>query len=222
MTRGQRTLKRSFDVAASLAALLVLWPVILLLAAGVKLTSRGPAFFLHDRVGRYGGRFRVCKLRTMVYSEETGIPITTARDERITPFGRFLRRYKLDELPQLWNILKGDMSFVGPRPDVPGYADALCGGDRRILELRPGATGPATLCFRDEEELLAKQENPTEYNDRVVFPAKVRLNVEYMDTWSFLRDLGYLLVTACPACDRWLRLVPRREGIGNAPEVNHG
>ena len=130
--------------------------------------------------------------------------VTTAADARVTPLGRFLRRWKLDELPQLWNVLAGRMSFVGPRPDVPGYADRLQGDDRRILELRPGITGPATLLFRDEERLLALAKNPQAFNDAVVYPEKVRLNREYLETGNFWRDLGYVFATVWPGLTRRL------------------
>jgi lipopolysaccharide/colanic/teichoic acid biosynthesis glycosyltransferase len=128
----------------------------------------------------------------------------------VTQPGTFLRRHKLDELPQLWNVLKGDMSFVGPRPDVPGYADLLTGEERRILDVRPGITGPATLYFRGEEELLAAADDPVAENDLVLYPKKTQLNLEYLDTWSLRHDLGYILVTVVPSLDRWLRLVPER------------
>ena len=152
------------------------------------------------------------KIRTMRYSPgDEGSHITTARDDRITAYGKFLRKHKLDELPQVWNVLRGDMSFVGPRPDVPGYADQLRGDERRVLDIRPGITGPASLYFRDEEELLAEVDEPAEHNDRILYPIKTRLNLEYLDSWSFSRDLGYLLITFVPSSNRWLRLLPERE-----------
>jgi lipopolysaccharide/colanic/teichoic acid biosynthesis glycosyltransferase len=122
--------------------------------------------------------------------------ITTAVDQRITPLGRLLRRWKLDEMPQLWNVLKGEMSFVGPRPDVPGYYERLTGPDRVLLRLRPGVTGPASLAFRDEEDLLAGQSDPKSYNDNVLFPAKTAMNVEYYNSCSLLGDLRILIRTA--------------------------
>ena len=213
----QRTLKRTFDLLLAGLGLILASPLLVCLAAGVRLTSAGPALFRQTRTGRRGRPFTICKLRTMVAAPAPGSPITTARDPRITPFGHWLRRAKLDEIPQLWNILKGDMSFVGPRPDVPGYADALQGAERRLLELRPGLTGPATLAFRDEEQLLAGQNDPALYNDAVIYPAKVRLNLAYMDAWSFGRDLGYLLVTVWPGSDRWLHLVPALDAERQAP-----
>lgn len=124
--------------------------------------------------------------------------VTTGSDKRVTAIGKILRKYKLDEFPQLYNVLIGRMSFVGPRPDVPGYADLLQGEDRKILELRPGVTGPASLRFRDEEELLAMVENPREYNDKVIWPEKVEINKAYYDNWSFWKDVGYIFETILP------------------------
>ena len=208
LSRRQRAAKRLFDLTASLVLLLVLGPAILLLAAAVRLTSRGPAFFRQSRIGLHGQPFLIRKLRTMSHAHGDANVVTAAGDARVTPFGRLLRRAKLDEWPQLWNIVKGEMSFVGPRPDVPGYADRLEGEDRRVLELRPGITGPATLYFRHEEAILAAQKDPTRYNDEVVYPAKVRMNLEYMRRWTFARDIGFLLITAVPASNRRLRLIP--------------
>jgi Sugar transferases involved in lipopolysaccharide synthesis len=212
MAPRQKILKRAFDLTGAAIGLVLLSPVLLVLMLGVKLTSPGPALYRQTRVGRDGSFFSMLKLRTMHYSpEDEGSHITTAGDDRITPYGKLLRRYKLDELPQVWNVLKGDMSFVGPRPDVPGYADQLRGDERRVLDIRPGITGPSSLYFRDEEELLAEVDEPVEHNDRVLYPTKTRLNLEYLDSWSFSRDLGYLLVTIVPSCNRWLRLLPERE-----------
>ena len=146
-------------------------------------------------MGRNGRRFRVIKLRTMRMDPAVNTTVTTSADARITPVGRLLRRTKIDELPQLINILKGDMSFVGPRPDVPGFADALEGEDRIILGVRPGITGPATLKYRDEEMLLANAEDPEAYNREVLWPDKVRINREYVQNWSFRRDVQYIWKT---------------------------
>ena len=194
--------KRTFDFSAALAGLVVLSPLMLVLAVLVRATSSGPALFIQARVGRQGRVFRCAKFRTMCTGAQAQGTVTTAADARVTPLGRFLRRWKLDELPQLWNVLAGRMSFVGPRPDVPGYADRLQGDDRRILELRPGITGPATLLFRDEERLLALAKNPQAFNDAVVYPEKVRLNREYLETGNFGRDLGYVLATVWPGLTR--------------------
>ena len=137
--------------------------------------------------------------------------ITSASDARITPLGRFLRRFKLDELPQLLNVLLGKMSFVGPRPDVSGYADKLEGEDRKILELRPGITSPASLFFRDEEDLLVKVSDPKKFNDEVIWPIKVEINRIYRDEWGFWKDLGYIIITVAPWLDRVLGLMRRFE-----------
>jgi lipopolysaccharide/colanic/teichoic acid biosynthesis glycosyltransferase len=190
--------KRLFDFAAALAGLIVLSPVMLAVAVAVRTTSSGPALFIQARVGRHGRLFRCAKFRTMRLGAHVHGTVTTAGDDRITAIGRFLRRWKLDELPQLWNVLTGRMSFVGPRPDVPGYADQLQGEDRRVLELLPGITGPATLLFREEERLLALAKDPKAFNDRVVYPEKLRLNREYLETGSFWRDIGYILATVFP------------------------
>ena len=196
--------KRLFDFAAALAGLVVLSPLMLVLAVLVRATSPGPALFIQERVGRHGRVFRCAKFRTMGTGAQAQGTVTTAADARVTPLGRWLRRWKLDELPQLGNVLAGRMSFVGPRPDVPGYADRLRGDDRRILELRPGITGLATLLFRDEERLLALAKNPQAFNDAVVYPEKVRLNREYLETGRFWRDLGYVFATVWPGLTRRL------------------
>ena len=137
--------------------------------------------------------FKVVKLRTM--RPENGTTVTTANDARITAMGQRLRRWKLDELPQLWNVLIGDMSFVGPRPDVPGFLDKLTGEDRALLTLRPGITGPASLKYRDEEQILAQVGEPERYNAEVIWPDKVRINLEYLRSWSLGKDLGFIIKT---------------------------
>ena len=133
----------------------------------------------------------------MVHNADTisGGSITVENDDRITAIGKLLRRWKLDETPTMWNVLKGDMSFVGPRPDVPGYADKLVGESRRVLEMRPGITGPATLKYSNEEKLLAGVDNPKKYNDEVIFSDKVQINLEYMDNWSFWMDIKIIFKT---------------------------
>lgn len=189
------TSKRVFDIVASLVGLLCLWP--LLLAVGVTIAVAmpgGPVLFRQERVGRHGRAFTLVKFRTMAMGHG-GSSVSVAGESRITPLGAKLRRWKLDELPELWNVLRGDMSFVGPRPDVPGYADRLQGRDKDILLLRPGITGPATLKYRDEERLLALQPDPQRYNDEVIWPDKVRLNLDYLAHHSFLGDLKIILKT---------------------------
>ena len=190
--------KRIFDFAAAFAGLALLSPIMLLVAMVVRATSPGPALFIQMRVGRHGKPFRCAKFRTMHVGADAHGSVTTAADSRVTPAGRWLRRWKLDELPQLWNVLLGRMSFVGPRPDVPGYADHLQGADREVLELLPGITGPATLLFREEERLLALARNPKAFNDAVVYPEKLRINREYLKAGTFWRDIGYVLATVIP------------------------
>lgn len=184
-----------FDRVVALLGLLALWPVLLIIAVLIRMKMPGgPVMFSQLRVGRNARLFRIYKFRTMVV-DHGGSSVSVLGESRITPIGATLRRYKLDELPELWNVLKGDMSFVGPRPDVPGYADQLQGDDQRMLQLRPGITGPATLKYRNEEELLACVENPQEYNDSVIFPDKVRINLYYLDHYSFWKDLQMILCT---------------------------
>lgn len=156
----------------------------------------GPVFYKQKRVGRYGRMFVMYKFRSM-HNFSKGTTITTKNDKRITPFGSYLRRKKLDELPELWNVLTGDMSFVGPRPDVPGYADKLKGEDRKILELKPGITGPASLKYAREEEILSKVDNPEKYNDEVIYPDKVKINLAYYKSWSLLKELKIIRDTIC-------------------------
>ena len=202
-------LKWLFDRVLSLIGLLFLWPVLLIVAVLVKVKMPGgPAFFVQKRVGKDGRLFDCHKFRTMTV-KHNGSTVSVAGDSRITPFGATLRHYKLDELPGLWDVLIGNMSFVGPRPDVPGYADALEGDDREVLKLRPGITGPATLKYRLEDEMIAEyvaqkqkegdtrdaQEIAVEYNDKVIYPDKVKLNCYYYRHYSFVKDIQILLCT---------------------------
>ena len=195
MTILGRLMKRSFDLISSFFGLLLLWPLLLIIAIIIKLTSEGEAIFRQERVGRYGKIFKLYKFRTMYRQEKSNSTVTILGDDRVTPCGTFLRRWKLDELPQLWNVLMGHMSFVGPRPDVPGYADQLKGADRIVLTMRPGITGPATLEYRNEEELLAMQPDPEQYNQEVIFPDKVRINRGYIENYRFTHDIKYILQT---------------------------
>lgn len=188
-------IKYIFDRVVSLVGLLLIWPLLLVLVLMIRRSMPGaPAIFKQQRVGKDGCLFTMYKFRTMV-PHHSGSSVSVAGEDRITPLGKTLRRYKLDELPELWNILIGDMSFVGPRPDVPGYADCLVGEDREILNLRPGITGPASLKYRNEEELLAKVEDPIAYNDEVIYPDKVRLNRYYYHHYSFVMDLRMIFAT---------------------------
>jgi lipopolysaccharide/colanic/teichoic acid biosynthesis glycosyltransferase len=193
---GQRFLKRSFDLLVAIFGLTVFGWLILLgwLAATIDTGLNG--FFTQTRVGRYGKTFKVIKLRTMKVSKTVTTTVTTKKDPRITPLGAILRKTKIDELPQLINVLLGQMSLVGPRPDVPGFADKLEGTDRIVLTIRPGITGPASLKYRNEEEILAKQPDPERYNREVIFVDKVRINREYIENYSFVKDLQYIWQTA--------------------------
>ena len=163
--------KYLFDRAVAFFGLVCLSPVFLIVAILIKKRMPGgPVIFKQKRVGQYGRLFTVYKFRSMKVAGGGKTSIASTEENRITPLGKKLRRYKLDELPELWNVLKGDMSFVGPRPDVPGYADKLKGKDRNILKLKPGITGPASLKYRQEEDLLNSVENPQEYNDKIIYP----------------------------------------------------
>lgn len=195
LSPAQAFLKRSFDLTIASVGIITVWWLILLTWLGSTLDTRSNGFFIQERVGQHGRRFRVVKIKTMRPDTSLTTTVTRSGDPRITPLGRFFRKTKLDELPQLWNVLLGQMSFVGPRPDVPGFADALAGSDRGVLSLRPGITGPATLAYRDEEELLAAQPDPERYNREVIYPDKVRLNLEYIRDWSLLGDIRYILQT---------------------------
>lgn len=188
-------LKWIFDRVVALFGLLVLWPVLLVVAILIRIKMPGgPVIFKQKRIGRNGNLFTMYKFRSMTVGHG-GSSVSVAGESRITPLGAKLRHYKLDELPELWNVLIGDMSFVGPRPDVPGYADQLKGKDREVLKLRPGITGPASLKYRDEEDLLATQSDPQKYNDEVIFPDKVRINLYYLHHYSFIKDIEMIFCT---------------------------
>lgn len=202
-------LKWLFDRVVSLLGLLILWPVLLVVAILIKVKMPGgPVFFVQKRVGKDGELFNCHKFRTMTV-KHSGSTVSVAGDSRITSLGAKLRHYKLDELPGLWDVLIGKMSFVGPRPDVPGYADKLTGDDRDVLKLRPGITGPATLKYRLEDEMIAEyvaakqadgdsrdaQTIAEEYNDMVIYPDKVRLNCYYFRHYSFVKDIQMILCT---------------------------
>ena len=189
-----KILKYIFDRTVAFFGLLFLWPVLLVVAILIKCQMPGPVFFVQQRVGKDGKLFPCHKFRSMSVNHN-GSSVSVAGESRITPLGAKLRRYKLDELPELWDVLIGNMSFVGPRPDVPGYADKLQGEDRIILSLRPGITGPATLKYRNEEELLATVEDPIKYNDEVIYPDKVRINRYYAEHYSFVNDIRMIFCT---------------------------
>jgi lipopolysaccharide/colanic/teichoic acid biosynthesis glycosyltransferase len=186
--------KRSFDILASLTGLIISLPLQISVALLIRVKSPGPAIFRQIRSGRNSRPFTLYKFRSM-FLDHGGNSVSVKGESRITPLGIKLRKYKLDELPELWNILKGDMSFVGPRPDMPEYAARLKGEERKILELRPGLTGPATLKYANEEEILATVPDPVKYNDEVIWPDKVRINLEYYYNRSFWGDISIILRT---------------------------
>lgn len=185
--------KAVFDFLLALLLLPLVLPLILLLFLIAFVDTGQSGFFIQNRIGKNAKVFKIYKIRTMKGNQESDI--TTSKTHQLTRIGKFIRNTKLDELPQIFNILLGQMSFVGPRPDVPGYADLLKGDDRIILTVKPGITGPAQLKFRNEEEILNLQQNPVKYNDEVLWPEKVKINVDYVNNWSFAGDLKYMLKT---------------------------
>lgn len=194
--RDNMKAKYLFDRVVSFFGLVCLSPVFLIVAILIKKRMPGgPVIFRQQRVGRHGQLFTIYKFRSMSAAPSDSLSIAAAEQNRITPLGEKLRKYKLDELPELWNVFIGDMSFVGPRPDVPGYADKLQGEDREILELRPGITGPASLKYRDEEYMLLNVADPKKYNDEVIYPDKVRLNLYYLHHYSFWKDIEMIACT---------------------------
>lgn len=170
-------MKRSFD--ALIATVLLLLSILPLF---VLMLFFSVSFFSQTRIGQHGKSFTIYKLKTM-------------KEGKVTAVGKWLRKYKIDELPQLWNIIKGDMSFVGPRPDVPGYYDQLKGDERHVLQLKPGLTSMAAIKYRNEEQLLAQQDNPLQYNNEVLFPDKVKMNLEYLEKRSFSYDMKIIVLT---------------------------
>ena len=188
-------MKRTFDFLASLGGLFLFSPLLVLFSLLIKLTSKGTVFFIQERVGENGVFFKMIKFRSMQMIQESNSTISVKGDMRITKIGYFLRKYKLDELPELWNVLVGEMSLVGPRPDVPGYADQLEGEQRKILSLKPGITGPASLKYANEEVLLALQDNPEKYNNEVIYPDKVNINLDYYYNNNLWIDIKIIFAT---------------------------
>ena len=188
-------MKLIFDYFFATVGLFISLPLLLIIGICIKLTSKGPIFYTQERIGRYGNIFRIIKFRTMTSGHGNTTTITIDGDLRITSLGRFLRKYKLDELPELLNILKGEMSFVGPRPDLPGYADKLKGKSRNILVLKPGITSRASLKYANEEKILAKQDNPINYNNEVIYPDKVKMNLDYYYNHNLWIDIKIIFAT---------------------------
>ena len=188
-------IKRLFDIVGSVFGLSVVLFIIFIawIIAAIETQSNG--FFVQQRVGKDSKLFNVIKIKTMKIVKGVETTVTSSNDARITTTGAFFRKTKIDELPQLWNVLVGEMSFVGPRPDVPGYADRLQGEDRIVLSIRPGITGPAQLAYKNEEEVLANQDDAVKYNDEIIWPDKVRINREYIEDYSLVKDFYYIWKT---------------------------
>lgn len=194
LNKGQKIIKRLFDLFFSFIGFTLLLLPLLVLIGFSTISTKKFGLYSQIRIGFSGKAFVMYKIRTMIQGNESQV-ITIENDPRITWFGRFLRRFKLDELPQLWNVIKGDMSLVGPRPDVPGYADQLKGDDRIILSVKPGITGPATIKYKNEESLLANQKDPVVYNDEVIWKDKIKINKKYIEHWSLKGDVVFLFRT---------------------------
>ena len=188
-------LKRLFDIVFSIIGLIVLFPLFIIIAILIKFDSRGPVLFFQKRVGKSAKLFTLIKFRSMYINHDNTSTVSIDGENRVTLVGKWLRKSKLDELPELWNVLNGDMSFVGPRPDVPGYADKLKGDARDILKIRPGITGPASIKYFDEEIILSTKDNPQNYNDKVIYPDKVRLNLEYYHNNNIFKDIKIIFAT---------------------------
>ena len=188
-------IKRLFDIIFSLFGIVFLFPIFIVVSILIKIDSLGPIFFLQKRVGLNGDIFKIIKFRTMRVNHNNSLTITLKNDVRITRIGKILRKYKIDEIPELINVLVGDMSFVGPRPDVPGYADLLKGNNRNILKLRPGITSRASIKYANEEQLLLDQQDPIAYNNDVIFPDKVKMNLNYYENNNIWIDIKIIFAT---------------------------
>ncbi len=187
--------KRLFDIVLSIAGICMTWWIILIAWIIASFETKSNGLFMQKRIGKDAKPFTILKVKTMRSVQGLDTTVTTSRDKRITKSGTLFRRFKIDELPQLFNILFGSMSFVGPRPDVPGFADKLEADDRIILSLRPGVTGPASLKYRDEEEILSQQKEPEQYNRDIIWPDKVSINLNYIKEWSLKKDIIYIMRT---------------------------
>ena len=191
----QKRVKRIFDITLATICILLLWWLVILLFVVSTLDTKQNGIIAQKRIGMHGESFNILKIRTMKHDPTNNSYITVKEDKRITKIGHILRQLKIDELPQIINVLIGNMSFVGPRPDVAGFADKLQGEDAIILSVKPGITGPASIHFRDEETLLAQQEKPEDYNKNVIWPHKVRLNKAYIQNYSLALDIKYIIRT---------------------------
>ncbi|HHH50851.1 MAG TPA: sugar transferase [Campylobacterales bacterium] len=195
LTLGDRVAKRSFDIFFSIIGIIFSFWIIVIAFIVASIETKSFGLFTQKRVGKDGKLFNVFKIKTMKPVQGVDTTITTSKDMRITKSGKFFRDTKIDELPQFFNVLFGTMSFVGPRPDVKGYADELKGDDRIILSIRPAITGPASIKYKNEEDILAKVDNPKEYNDNVIWRDKVKINKEYIKNWSLKKDIEYIIKT---------------------------
>jgi lipopolysaccharide/colanic/teichoic acid biosynthesis glycosyltransferase len=194
MKKFNEILKRIFDLLVSFMGIVILSPVFIIASIAIKLDSKGKILFLQKRVGRYGKEFNIYKFRTMITdAEKIGKQITVGKDSRITKVGAFLRKFKIDELPQLFNVFKGDMSLVGPRPEVPKYVSLYNEEQRRVLEVRPGITDMASLRYKDENDILGNVENPEEYYINIIMKDKLNLNLEYIEKSNIFFDI-YLII----------------------------
>jgi lipopolysaccharide/colanic/teichoic acid biosynthesis glycosyltransferase len=196
MTKLNEFIKRVFDFFAALIGIIVISPILIVVSIAIKLDSPGNIMFLQKRVGKDKKEFYIYKFRTMVTdAEKLGKQITVGKDSRITKVGAFLRKYKIDELPQLFNVLKGDMSLVGPRPEVPKYVALYNEEQKKVLSVRPGITDLASLRYSDENEILGKVDNPEEYYINVIMKDKLNLNLEYIEKSNLFFDISLIIKT---------------------------
>lgn len=188
-------IKRLFDIILSFVGIIILIPVFIIVSILIKIDSSGPVFFLQERVGLNGKLFKIIKFRSMKINHNNSLTVTIENDKRITRIGKKIRKYKIDEIPELINVFVGDMSFVGPRPDVPGYADLLLGENRNILKLRPGITSRATIKYANEEMILLNEDDPIAYNNNIIFPDKVKMNLNYYNNNNIWIDIKIIFAT---------------------------
>lgn len=195
MTKTDKIIKRIFDLILSIVFIFIFWWLIILLIVISTIDTKQFGVFVQKRIGYKARSFKIYKIRTMTNVNSFEKHSNTERDKKVTKFGKLLRKAKLDELPQILNILKGEMSFVGPRPDISGFADTLSGKDKIILTVKPGLTGPASIKFKNEEQLLAFQNNPEYFNKNIIWPEKVAINKIYIENYSIFKDIKYIIKT---------------------------
>lgn len=189
-------MKRLFDITASFFGIIILSPLLLFIGLWIGLSSKGGVFYKQIRVGKNNKDFKLYKFRSMrVNSDKQGLLTVGSKDSRITKAGYFIRKYKIDELPQLFNVLKGDMSFVGPRPEVRRYVDLYSKEQMKVLSVRPGITDPASIKYRNENDILSSQSNPEEYYIQHIMPDKLKINIDYINTQTFIKDIKIIFQT---------------------------